>query len=127
MGSIEFLKEQIADYEEIISEVQQGYDRMKVVASANIGGARFFEVRLERKYPKETGYRYVGTINLGLGELKELGVCSRLNSFRKVQAWLNTIEGKDYIMRSQVVKYQERRAGYVARLEKELANEQPTK
>jgi hypothetical protein len=63
----------------------------KAVASANMYGFRFFEVRLTDREKS-----YMGTVNIQLEVLKELNITKSINGFKKVQSWLDTPEGLEY-------------------------------
>ncbi|WHY76087.1 hypothetical protein QNH20_18415 [Neobacillus sp. WH10] len=82
---VENTKKCIANLNDVVSA--------KVIASANVYGYRFFEVRLSDKDD-----RYQGTVNVHLSKLKELNVTKSINGFKKVQAWLDTPIGLEYVI-----------------------------
>ncbi|RNB90180.1 hypothetical protein EDM59_01655 [Brevibacillus nitrificans] len=80
----------------------------RAVASAKFYGFKFFEVHLRN--PEN---RLVGIVNMHLNHLKEKGVVKTLNSFKKLDAWLETDDGLNYA-KELLAKKKQRERSYLS-------------
>ncbi|WP_379969265.1 hypothetical protein [Ectobacillus sp. sgz5001026] len=76
-------------------------NKIEVVTGVSIGQLNVMEVRFLDNKKRRVGYKYINA-----EDLKVKGIIKKVNSFRKAESWLNTIEGRKWaVMEAKHTKF----------------------